>query len=93
MKAVNHELKLIDGTFIPSEAEKIIVALISSKINHHSMEAFSIKERFSGDVSHLEKRIEELKSVNVSFKKLTKFATAKGLKLKIKSVVQVSFVK
>ncbi|MEP7232335.1 MAG: hypothetical protein ABI691_18885 [Ginsengibacter sp.] len=87
-----HELKLIEGKFSPAEARKVISDLISSKINYHNMEAFSIKERFNGDTSYSEKRIKELKEARKSLEDIVGYAAGKGLKLKVESVIEVIFI-
>ncbi len=88
-----HELKLIEGKFAPAEARKVISELISSKINYHNMEAFSIKERFNGDTSYSEKRIKELKEARKSLENIVGYAAEKGLKLKIESVIEIIFIR
>jgi len=87
-----HNFKLIEGEFTPSEAGKVLFTLVNSKINYHNLEAFSIKERFNGDVSHSERRIEELKSVNMSLTTIINFASEKGLHLKINSCIEITFI-
>lgn len=87
-----HQLALIDGNFTPSEARKVILDLISSKINYHNMEAFSVKERFNGDVCHSEKRIEALKEARRCLEEVINYTSAKGLNLKIQSVIELTFI-
>jgi len=89
---IKHTLKLIDGNFIPSEARKVINDLLSSKINYHQLEAFSIKERFNGDVSNSEKRITELKEARKILEEITAYANEKGLCLKIQGNIEITIL-
>ncbi len=88
-----HNLKLIDGEFTPAEARKMILDLVSSKINYHAMEAFSIRERFNGDVAYSEKRIEELKKARSCLEDFINQASDNGLNLKVESVINIAFSK
>ena len=87
-----HSLKLIEGEFIPLEARKVIYDLISSKISYHRLEAFSIKERFNGDISYSEKRIEELKDARRHLEEIITYSSEKGLNLKIESFITITFI-
>lgn len=87
-----HNFKLIEGKFTPKEARKVIFDLISSKISYHSLEAFSIKERFNGDVSYSEKRIEELKEARRCLEEIITYTSEKGLNLKIESFIEILFI-
>jgi len=88
----NQRLKLIDGTFAPSEAGKILFELISRKINYHQMELFSNKERFSSDFSNSVKRIEELKHTQNVLKKIIDHANEKQQKLQIDSFIEIKII-
>lgn len=85
-----HNLKLIEGEFTPSEARKIILDLISRKINYHTIEAFSIKERFNGDISYSEKRIIELKEASSYLEDILTDASEKKLNLKVNSFIEIT---
>ncbi len=84
-----HNLKFIDGTFTPAEARKVLLTLISYKINYHQMELFSNEERFNKDLSHSKKRIEELKDVERSLKKIMDSASEKGAFLKLNGYIEI----
>ena len=86
-------LKLIDGNFTPAEAGSVLFALISTKINYHSMEAFSIKERTNGDVSKSENRIQELKITAKGLKEIIDLANERQYNLKIKGTIEINFIK
>lgn len=53
--------KLIDSTYDVEDAKSILISLISDKIKSIQGSIFSKTERFGSDVSHLQKRVEELK--------------------------------
>ncbi len=88
----NHSFKLIDGQFSPSDAGKVVFALVSSKINYHTMEKFSNEERFGKDAAHSEKRIAALKKVKDSLKKVFDLAEQKGLNVKMNGFIEITIV-
>lgn len=54
------KVHLINGTFAPSDARKILLDMLHNKINFHNRQIQIIQEQSSGDTSHSEKRIDEL---------------------------------
>ena len=88
----NQRFQLIDGTFIPSEAGKVLLSLVKSKIDYHSLEQFSNEVRFGGDVANSEKRLEKLRNVEVALKELLALAGEEKQDLKIDAWIEVSFV-
>lgn len=91
MENIQH-LALIDGTFAPNEARKILSDLISSKINYHQLELFSNEERFSKDISNSKKRIEVLKETKESLKKIIEYAVKNQYQLQVNAVVEIKFL-
>jgi hypothetical protein len=87
----NFQFQLIDGAFTPSGATKILLSLINNKINYHSLESFSNEIRFDTDPSNSKKRIQELEEAQVSIVALLEKAEEEGVKLKIKSVIEIEF--
>ncbi len=83
---------LIEGTFTPAEAGRVLFDLIRSKISYHSMENFSARERFGKDESHSEKRIKSLRQLQNSLKEVFEFAEKNGLNLKIDGLIEISFI-
>ena len=71
----SYEFKLVQGSFSPEEAGRVLLSLLQNKISYHNMEALSTQIRFGGDVSRYERRIEELKEISES---LTDFLTEAG---------------
>lgn len=88
MKKLN-EFNLVEGSFEPDEAEKILIALINNKINYHEMDAFSKSERFNADTTHANMRVKKLKENAMELKSLIKHANENGWKLKIKGVIEI----
>lgn len=61
MKMKNSEdLKLIEGTFLPTEAKEILTSIFSSKIQFHTTKNFSSQVRFGHDDAFSAIRISEL---------------------------------
>jgi len=88
----NYDFKLIHGTFSASESAKILFDLISSKIQFHNMENFSSQERFGKDAPHSQKRIQALRKVQGSLKKIFDAAEKKDLQLKIEGSVKITIM-
>jgi hypothetical protein len=87
----SHNFKLIDGTFSAADAENVLSALISSKINFHSMESFSSKERFSKEAKHHEKRFTELKEARKYLDFIIKEAKDNNKELIIDSSITIQW--
>ena len=84
-----HQFKLVDGQFAPSEAGKVLFALINSKINFHNLEIFSHQIRFNEENPHSKTRIKSLLDVSESIKALVLEALSKDMELKIDSVIRI----
>jgi hypothetical protein len=87
-----HNFKLIDGAFTPSEARSVLFALVNSKINFHSMESFGITVRTSGDTSFHENRIKELAQTNRDIKQVMDYAAENNLRLKINGIIEIKLI-
>jgi hypothetical protein len=87
-----HSFKLVDGQFNATEAANILFSLINSKMNYHNIQAFSIEGRFNGDVAHLNKRVEALKSASEDLKEVLDYASENRLELKIDGVINIELV-
>ncbi len=86
------QYQLIAGVFDPQEAGKIVFSLIGNKINYHTKEKLSIQERYNGDVSHSEKRVEELNRISTALRSLIDDAIEQRKQLQINSVIEIQFV-
>ncbi len=86
----SHSLKLIDGTFSAVEAENVLSNLIGFKINFHSIESFSNEERFSRNISHHKKRIDELKEARKYLDFIIKEAKDNNKKLIVEGNININ---
>ena len=91
MKDKQH-FQLIDGTFTPSEAARVLLTLVKSKIDYHNMEKFSNEERFGRDVSHAEKRLCELKKLDSALKDYFASVADSKQKLKINGWIEITSI-
>ena len=87
-----NQFKLIDGDFSPEESQKILMSLINSKIDFHSLFAFSNHIRFNGDADISKKRIEELTATRNEIASLIKESTINGKKFRIKSTIIIEVI-
>lgn len=87
-----HNYTLIEGTFTPAEAARVLFDLVRSKINYHSMEKFSAQERLGKDESHSENRIKSLRQLKNSLQEVFEFAEKKGHKLKIDGLIEITLI-
>ena len=94
MTITDQKIKLIEGTFTPSEASDILNTLIKKKINFHKLQRLSITEKNCDDnTGHLDGRIDELLDAEKSLKQIIAEAREDGFNLQIESDVYISFVK
>jgi hypothetical protein len=87
-----HIFKLIDGKFLPTEARKILIELIQNKINFHAREIHMLEEHNEGNTSRHEKRIAQLKKSAETLKKVLLQADKKGMQLKVRGMVEITFL-
>jgi hypothetical protein len=88
----NSNFKLVKGSFTPDEAKEVLFKLIQSKINYHQLEAFSISERSSKSVEHLEKRVIELQETRNELESVFALAKKENKKLKIDGTITIEFI-
>ena len=82
--------KLIDGTFTPSEASRVLLALVKSKMDYHSMEKFSNEVRYGGDVARSEKRLQELAQLNASLQEFFGSTSTENQTLKVDGWIEIT---
>ena len=87
-----YQFKLIEGQFSPSEARKVLLALINSKINFHNLEIFSNQIRFDEENSHSKIRIDCLLEASEYIRDLIDDASLKGMDFNIESVIQIELI-
>lgn len=89
---IKNEYNLIEGTFKPEGAAKVLFALVNSKINYHNLEAFSNMERFGSDITKAEKRIKELQLINRQIKKAIDYAVKHNKELAVSGTINIKFL-
>lgn len=85
-------IKLIDGTFEPVEAIRVLSGVLNSKINFHKLEDFSNHIRFDGAISNSKKRIDELQKSQQELFILMEYAKNNGKKIYIKSDIRIELL-
>ena len=84
-----HQFKLVEGQFSPSEAGKVLFSLINSKVNYHNLEIFSNQIRFNTENQHSKIRQETLLEASAYIKELIKEAALNDMDLQIEGVIQL----
>ncbi len=93
MTLTDQKIKLLDGTFTPSEASDILNTIIDKKINFHKLQRLSIIEQNCDDETpHLYNRMDELIKAKEVIKELILEAKKEGVALKIESDIQITLV-
>lgn len=87
-----HTFKLIDGKFTANEARKILIELIQNKISYHSREIHMMEEHNEGNTARSARRIEQLKKSSETLKKILLQADNKGMQLKVRGTVEITFL-
>lgn len=83
-------IKLIEGSFKPSEAADIIDSILDIKINFHKVKRLSITEGNCDDLCEYDSaRINELIDAKLDAKSFFSDARLNGKKLKIKSSISI----
>ncbi|SOE20009.1 hypothetical protein SAMN06298216_0509 [Spirosomataceae bacterium TFI 002] len=85
------KLSFIEGAFEQEDVKDILMNAFSSKIKFHQMKNFSSQERLGKDDAIAVKRIPELQNEVERLNKILAEAKSKGTKLKISSVIEISF--
>lgn len=88
------KVKLIEGTFTPSEAADILISMISKKINFHKLQRLTALEQYCDDsTTHLDDRIWQLKKAEEDTKALIIHAREQGYHFKIHGNVEIELIK
>jgi hemerythrin superfamily protein len=87
-----HTFKLVDGKFSPNDARKVMIELIQNKINFHSRVIHMMEEHNEGKTAPHEKRIAQLKKSAETLKKVLLEADKKGMQLKVKGTIEITFL-
>ncbi len=86
------QITLIVGSFSDIEAKAILLNVISTKIQFHSMKNFSAQERFGKDDNASMKRITDLNQGLSKINELITHAKENNLHLKIHSTIHLSLI-
>lgn len=89
----NHNYKLIEGIFNPSEAKKVLLDIINAKINYHNLDAFSNHIRFDAGILNSKSRVEELTKTRETIKALIEVADKNNMQLQINSQITITLIK
>ncbi len=84
------QFQLIDGTFTPAEATRVLLSLVKSKLDYHTMEKFSNEERFGKDPAHSEKRLRDLTKLDTALKEFFASAADSKQNLKINGWIEIT---
>lgn len=87
-----HTFKLVDGKFTPNEARKVLLELIQNKVNFHEREIHMLEERNEGNIVRHERRVTQLKKSAETLKKVLLLADKKGMQLKVKGEIEITFL-
>lgn len=85
------KIQLVDGTFTPSEASDVILALLDEKINFHKLQRLSWCEgSTAADTEYPDSRIQELEKEKQIIKEFIASVRHEGKKLKISGVLNIT---
>lgn len=85
-------IKLIEGTFEPHDAAKVLFPLINSKINYHNLELFSAEIRSGNSLEKSEKRVAYLKKSVSELHELIKNAAKDGCDFQLDCDINITIV-
>ena len=85
-----HRFLLIDGDFTATEAKKVLLDLVASKIQFHSLQQFSHQERYSTTPPLSTRRIAALKKLELDLITLLDQAEANGSEISIHSTIELT---
>ncbi|MEA1784919.1 hypothetical protein U1E44_02345 [Arenibacter sp. GZD96] len=86
-------IQLVDGTFTPSEANDVIMALIDEKINFHKIQRLQIWEgNHQSETNGLDNRIQELEKEKRTARSIFNEARGQGAKILINGTLEINFL-
>jgi hypothetical protein len=88
---MNYTTNLINGSFEPENAGKILFALINSKINYHNLETLTVRVQQGLNDEKSLKRIEELNNSQVEIMKILEEAKRNNKLLKVSSTITIEY--
>jgi hypothetical protein len=93
MKENATNIQLIEGTFSPNAAAKVLFSLISNKIKYYNLELFSAKERSEGDLNHSQNKDNYFKEALKNLEQSIAFTKANNLIFDIVGTIEINFIK
>ncbi len=84
--------KLLDGTFSPTEATQILLALVKSKMDFHDREKFSNEERFGRNVAHSKRRLAELRQLHETLRTVCQSAADTGRSVQVNGWIEIALI-
>ena len=89
---VLQKIRLVDGTFTPSEASDVVSSLIREKINFHKIQRLGMFIHDEDeDAAELNQRVQELMDERKRAKAIIAEARARGLNVRINGILEVTF--
>lgn len=90
---VKNTVKLVEGTFTPSEAKDVVSSLIKEKLNFHKIHRLSILEgNDNSDISYDNSRVMQLIDAQDNFKELCKMVDEDGKRMKIHGLLEIEII-
>ena len=85
------KIQLVDGTFSPSEASDVILALLDEKINFHKLQRISWCEGSDkADTEYPDGRIKELQEEKRIAKEFIASVRSEGKRLRIDGILNIT---
>jgi hypothetical protein len=86
------QFQIINGTFTPPEASRVLLSLLQSKMDYHRLEKFSNEVRLGRDHSHSEKRLQELAKTEGALKELFASADEAKQRLRVNGWIEITLL-
>ena len=91
MIKTEQKIQLVDGSFTPSEASDVILALLEEKINFHKLQRISWCEGSSdANTNYPDGRIQELENEKRIAKEFINSVRTQGKKLRINGILEIT---
>lgn len=91
MIKTDQKIQLVDGSFTPSEASDVIIALLNEKINFHKLQRISWCEGSAdADTKYPDDRIKELENEKRITKEFISSVRSQGKRLRINGILEIS---
>lgn len=85
-------LKLIEGDFSASDATQVLLSLVKSKIDFHTLAKISNVERFGRDIANSERRLAELRQLEETIRSICQSALEAGERLQLNGWIEITVV-